>query len=34
MAKLPKLQQSMLFIQAIRNASLDDGIGLTGEALE
>ncbi|KIK23437.1 hypothetical protein PISMIDRAFT_100434 [Pisolithus microcarpus 441] len=34
MAKTPKLQRSMSFVQAIRNASLDDGIGLTGEALE
>lgn len=34
MAELPKLQRSMSFIQAIRNASLDDGIGLTDEALE
>ncbi|KAI6095241.1 hypothetical protein F5141DRAFT_969475, partial [Pisolithus sp. B1] len=28
------LQHSMSFIQTIRNAMLDDGIGLTGEALE
>ncbi|KAI6043158.1 hypothetical protein EDC04DRAFT_2891161 [Pisolithus marmoratus] len=34
MAKMPKLQHSMTFIQEIRNASLNDGIGLTGEALE
>jgi len=34
MAKLPKLQQSMSFIQTIRGASLDDSIGLTGEPLE
>ncbi|KIK15072.1 hypothetical protein PISMIDRAFT_16793 [Pisolithus microcarpus 441] len=32
-ARLPKLQWSMGFIQAIRNASLDDGIGLMGEDL-
>lgn len=34
MARLPKLQQGISFVQAIRNASLDDGIGLTGEALQ
>ncbi|KAI6004275.1 hypothetical protein EDD15DRAFT_2223541 [Pisolithus albus] len=31
---MPKLQHSMSSVQAIRNASLDDGIGLTGGALE
>ncbi|KIK25411.1 hypothetical protein PISMIDRAFT_9618 [Pisolithus microcarpus 441] len=33
-AILPKLKRSMSFIQAIRGASLGDGVGLTGEALE
>ncbi|KAG2147973.1 hypothetical protein DEU56DRAFT_909323 [Suillus clintonianus] len=34
MARIPKLQQDMLFICALREAHLDDGVGLKGEALE
>ncbi|KAJ8588647.1 hypothetical protein M405DRAFT_792718 [Rhizopogon salebrosus TDB-379] len=34
MARIPKLQQDMLFIRALREAHLDDGIGLKDEALE
>lgn len=34
MARLPKLQQDMLFICALREAHLDDGVGLKGKALE
>ncbi|KAG2109540.1 hypothetical protein DEU56DRAFT_758885 [Suillus clintonianus] len=33
-ARLPDLQRDMKFILALREASLDDGIGLTGDALE
>ncbi|KAI6138757.1 hypothetical protein EDD17DRAFT_1770874 [Pisolithus thermaeus] len=32
-ARLPKLQRALHFVQDIRNASLDDGVGLTGEQL-
>ncbi|KAG1725615.1 uncharacterized protein EDB91DRAFT_1239764 [Suillus paluster] len=34
MAHIPKLQQDMLFIRALWEARLDDGVGLKGEALE
>ncbi|KAG2336730.1 hypothetical protein BDR05DRAFT_1005614 [Suillus weaverae] len=34
MARIPKLQQDMPFICALREAHLDNGVGLKGEALE